>query len=345
MAVEHYIGIDVSLKQSSVCVVDATGKIVHEAKIATEPEALVAFCGELGLLVTRIGLEAGPLSQWLHAGLTNAGYEATLLETRQVKAALSAMVVKTDRKDARGIAQLLRMGWYRPVHCKAAPAQEIRALLAGRKLLLGKLRDVELSIRGLLRGFGLKVGAISKGRFRVRIEELITGQPMLERVIEPMLRAREALSREFYVLHRAMLAIVREDAVCRRLMTVPGVGALVAITFTSAIDDPARFSRSRTVGAHFGLTPKRYQSGETDVVGRITKVGDGMVRAVLYEAAHTMLTRSNRLSTLKRWGLEVAKRRGLKRATVALARKLSVVLLRVWTSDGRFRFGKEAVAA
>jgi transposase len=218
--VEHYSGIDVSLERSSVCAVDATGKVVREAKVPSEPEALVAFCGELGLQVARIGLEAEPLSQWLHAGLTNAGYEAVLLETRQVKAAFSAMVVKTDRKDARGIAQLLRMGWHRSVHCKAVPAQEIRALLVGRKLLLGKLRDLKLSIRGLLRGFGLKVGQISKKRFQAWIKELSNGQPMLERVVELMLQAREALSREFHVLHRAMLAIVRAEAVCRCLMTV-----------------------------------------------------------------------------------------------------------------------------
>jgi len=197
----------------------------------------------------------------------------------------------------------------------------------------------------LLRGFGLKAGTISKGRFEARIRELIAGQPMLERVIEPMLRARDALSTEFHALHRAMLAIVREDAVCRRLMTVPGVGALVAVTFTSAVDDPARFGRSRAVGAHFGLTPKRHQSGETDVVGGITKIGDGMVRAVLYEAANVMLTRASRFSSLKRWALDVAKRRGLRRAKVALARKLAVVLLRLWTTGGVFRFGKEAVAA
>ena len=144
---EHYAGIDVSLEQSSVCVIDATGKVVREAKVASEPEALVIFFRQLGVPVTRIGLEAGPLSQWLHAGLTRAGLEAVLLETRQVKAALSAMVVKTDRKDARGVAQLLRMGWFRPVHCKSPPAQEIRALLVGRKLLQAKLQDVELSIR------------------------------------------------------------------------------------------------------------------------------------------------------------------------------------------------------
>ena len=166
---EHYAGIDVSLELSSVCVVDATGRIVREAKVPSEPEALVGFLGQLGLPLTRVGLEAGPLSQWLHAGLTGAGLEAVLLETRQVKAALSAMIVKTDRKDARGIAQLLRMGWYRPVHRKSPPAQEVRALLVGRKLLQGKLVDVELSIRGLLRGFGLKLGEVSKGRFAARV--------------------------------------------------------------------------------------------------------------------------------------------------------------------------------
>jgi transposase len=342
---EHYAGIDVSLEQSSICVVDATGQIVHEAKVPSEPEALIAFFRQLGLPLTRIGLEAGPLSQWLHAGLTKAGFEVVLLETRQVKAALSAMIVKTDRKDARGIAQLLRMGWFRPVHCKSPPAQEIRALLVGRKLLQSKLRDVELSIRGILRGFGLKVGEVSKGRFAARIRELIAGQAMLERVIEPMLRAREALQTEFHVLHRAMLAIVRADGTCRRLMTVPGVGALVAITFTTAVDDPARFRRSRAVGAHFGLTPKKYQSGETDVTGGISKVGDAMVRTALYEAANVMLTRTSRFSALKRWGLEVARRRGVKRAKVALARKLATILHRMWVDGSSFRFGKEMAAA
>jgi transposase len=342
---EHFAGIDVSLERSSVCVVDATGRIVREAKVASEPEALVAFLGQLGMAVTRVGLEAGPLSQWLHAGLTKAGFEAVLLETRHVKAALSAMVVKTDRKDARGIAQLLRMGWYRPVHRKSPPAQEVRALLVGRKLLQGKLLDVELSLRGILRGFGLKLGIVSRGRFVARVRELVAGQPMLERVAEPMLRAREALRAEYQVLHRAVLGIVRADAVCRRLMTVPGVGALVAVTFASAVDDPARFGRSRAVGAHFGLTPKRYQSGETDVTGGISKVGDAMVRTALYEAANVMLTWAGKFSTLKCWAMGVAKRRGMRRAKVALARKLSTVLHRLWVDGGEFRFGEEAVAA
>lgn len=219
-----------------------------------------------------------------------------------------------------------------------------RALLAGRKLLQAKLRDVELSIRGLLRGFGLKVGEVSQGRFEARVRELVTGHEMLEAVIGAMLKAREGLQTEFLRLHRRMLAIVRADAVCRRLMTVPGVGALVSLTFKAAVDDPGRFTSSQAVGAHFGLTPKKYPSGETDVSGGISKVGDASVRAALYEAAHAILTRAVRFSDLKRWAMEVAKRRGMKRAKVALARKLAAVLHRLWIDGTEFRWGKEAAA-
>jgi transposase len=341
---DYYAGIDVSLGLSSVCVVDATGQIIREAKVASEPEALTTFFAGLSLPLTRIGLEAGPLSQWLHAGLQRAGFEVVLLETRHVKAALSAMIVKTDRRDARGIAQLLRMGWFRPVHCKSPPAQEVRALLMARKQLQAKMRDVELSLRGLLRGFGLKVGEVSKGQFAARVRTLTAGHATLERIADAMLRAREALQREFARLHRAMLAIVRGDEVCRRLMTVPGVGALIAVTFTSAVDQPERFSRSRAVGVHFGLTPKKYQSGETDITGAVSRVGDPMVRTALYEGAHIMLTRSVRFSALKRWALEVAKRRGMKRAKVALARKLAVILHRMWVDGSTFRWSREVTA-
>jgi transposase len=343
--VKHFAGIDVSLELSSVCVVDAAGKIVREAKVPSEPEALVRFLRGLGLELERVGLEAGPLSQWLHAGLAEAGFDVVLLETRHVKAALSAMTVKTDRKDARGIAHMVRMGWYRPVHCKTPAAQEIRALLVARKQLQTKMRDVELCLRGILRGFGLKMGQVTKSGFEARVRELSAGHPMLESLAEAMLMARKVLRTQFDTLHRQMLKIVREDAVCRRLMTVPGVGPVVAITFTSAIDDPGRFTHSKTVGAHFGLTPKKYQSGETDVTGGITRVGDALVRTALYEAANAMLQTTTRFSSLKRWALDVAKRRGLKRAKVALARKLATVLHRMWVDGTTFRWGKEAVMA
>jgi len=316
-----------------VCVVDETGRIVRETKVPSEPEALVRFFGQLGVVVARIGLEAGPLSQWLHAGLTKAGFETVLLETRQVKAALLAMVVKTDRKDARGIAQLLRMGWFRPVPGGSGAAGRAQAA-AGQ--------DARRRAQFAKRGFGLKVGEISKGQFAARVRTLVAGHTMLERIAEAMLQAREALRVEFGKLHKAMLAIVRADAVCRRLMTVPGVGAPVAVTFTSGVDAPERFARSKGVGAHFGLTPRKHQSGETDITGAVSRVGDVMVRTALYEAAHILLTRAVRFSALKRWALEVARRRGMKRAKVALARKLAVVLHRMWVDGTTFRWGRES---
>jgi transposase len=342
--VEHYAGLDVSLEQTSVCIVDAQGGIVSEAKVASEPEALIRFLRGQKLEVGRVGLEAGPLSQWLHAGLLAAGFDTVLLETRHVKAALSAMTVKTDRRDARGNAQLLRLGWYRPVHAKSASAQEVRSLLTARKLIQAKLLDVESGIRGVLRGFGLKVGPISRGRFEVRIRELVDGNAILETVIGSMLTARAALEAEFKRLHRELLALVRADPVCRQLMSVPGVGAIVAITFKSGIDDPTRFKHSRDVGPHFGLTPRKYQSGELDVTGSISKVGDRMVRTALYEAASVMLTRTVRFSPVKAWAMAVARRRGTKKARVALARKLGVILHRMWIDGTTFRWSNEETA-
>jgi len=340
--VEYFAAIDVSLEQSSVCVVDGTGKIVREGKVASEPEVLAAWFTASGLAFTRIGLEAGPLSQWLHAGLTAAGLPAILIETRHVKAALKAMTVKTDRNDARGMAQLMRMGWFRPVHVKTLPAQEVRALLTARKLLQGKLQDIELGIRGLLRGFGLKVGQVSKGKYEARIRELAMGHPMLEPVTAAMLQARTSLRTEYAKLHRMLLRIVRDDTVCRRFMTVPGVAAVVAVTYKTAVDDPTRFGKSKELGPYFGLTPSKYQSGEVDWTGRISKVGDAMVRTALYEAANVILNRVTRFSTLKAWALRVVQLRGVKRAKVALARKLAVVLHRMWVDGTDFRWRKAA---
>jgi transposase len=342
---EYFAAIDVSLELSSVCVVDGTGTIVRERRVGSTPEALVGFFRDTGLTVTRIGLEAGPLSQWLHAGLVAGGFAAILIETRHVKAALSAMTVKTDRNDARGMAQLMRMGWFRPVHAKTPSAQETRALLTGRKLLLAKLLDIEAGLRGVLRGFGLKVGVVSKAKYEARIRALVAGHAILEPVAEAMLRARTALRTEYTALHRQLLGIVRVDPVCRRLMTVPGVGPVVAVTYKTAVDDPGRFRKSKDVGPHFGLTPRKYQSGEVDRTGRISKVGDEMVRTALYEAANVMLSRVVRFSALKAWAIGVAKRQGLRKAKVALARKLAVVLHRLWVDGSSFRWGTAPVTA
>ena len=342
---EHFAGIDVSLEMSSVCVVDATGRIVREAKVASEPEALVAWFRGLGIDVMRVGLEAGPLSQWLFAAMREAGLAVELLETRHVRDAFKAMPVKTDRKDARGIAQLMRLGWFRPVHCKSAPAQETRALLTARKLLQTKRIDVEMSLRGVLRGFGLKVGPTTARGFAARVRELVEGHPALTAVAEALLAAREVLGTQLRGLERRLRDRAREDDRARLLMTTPGVGVIVALTYVAAMDDPGRFRSSKAVGAHFGLTPKRYQSGETDVTGRISKVGDAGVRTALYEAANVILTRPVKGSALKSWAARIANRAGLRKAKVALARKLAVVLHRMLVDGTPFAAERAAAAA
>jgi transposase len=343
---EYYAGIDVSLESASLCVVDATGRIVREAKVASEPETLIEWFRGLGIAVTRIGLEAGPLSQWLYAGIRDAGLAVELLETRHVRDAFKAMPVKTDRKDARGIAQLMRLGWFRPVHCKSSlPAQEVRALLTARKLLQTKNHDVEMSLRGVLRGFGLKVGPTTPRTFPGRIRELVAGHTTLSTLVEALLAARNTLFEQWQKLEKRLRSLAREDGRARRLMTAPGVGTIVALTYAAAIDDPGRFRSSKAVGAHFGLTPKKYQSGETDVTGRISKIGDGSVRTALYEAANVILTRPVKGSTLKSWGMRLAARAGMRKAKVALARKLAIVLHRMLADGTNFLAEKAAVGA
>jgi transposase len=331
---DHYAGIDVSLEQSSVCIVDANGKIVREAKVASEPEALMAWFAGAGVELARIGLEAGPLSQWLYAAMKEAGLAVELLETRHVRAAFKAMQVKTDRKDAQGIAQLMRLGWFRPVHCKSMAAQETRALLTARTLVQSKLHDVEMSLRGILRGFGLKVGKVTRSAFAARVKELVGGHPTLEVVAEPLLAVRAVLLREFNGFERRVRLLARADERVRLLATTPGVGAVIGLTFATAIDDPARFKQSKTVGAHFGMTPKRYQSGETDYTGRISKVGDAGARAALFGAGHIVLTKPLKgCPNLKSWAMRLAKRVGMKRAKVAVARRLAVIMHRM-LADG-----------
>jgi transposase len=344
---DYYAGIDVSLEQSSVCVVDASGKIVHEAKVASEPEALIEWFAALGFAMARIGLEAGPLSQWLFAAMRKAGLAVELLETRHVRTAFKTMPVKTDRKDARGIAELMRLGWFRPVHCKSMCAQETRALLTARRLIDGKLRDIELSLRGILRGFGLKVGKTTATSFAERIKQLVSDHPTLEVIAESLLAVREVLLREFKGYEKRLRMTARHDERTRLLMTTTGVGTIISLTYVAAIDDPGRFEQSKTVGAHYGMTPKKYQSGETEYSGRISKIGDKSVRTALYQAAHIILTKPVKGSALKSWGLKLSKRVGMEKAKVAVARKLAVILHRMLVDGTPFdhQLSKQAAAA
>ncbi|XIA62206.1 IS110 family transposase [Bradyrhizobium sp. TZ2] len=240
---EYYAGIDVSLECSSVCVVDANGKIVREGKVASEPAALIRWLSSLGLGLTRIGLEAGPLSQWLYAAMKRAGLAVELLETRHVHDAFKAMPVKSDRNDARGIAQLMRLGWFRPVHCKSLSAQETRATLTARKLVQAKLRDVENSLRGILRGFGLKVGKTTEWEFAARINELVTDHPHLQRIADALLSVREALRKEFTAFEKQTRKMVRSDMQARLLTSVPAVGPIIALTYASAFPEAKSLRR------------------------------------------------------------------------------------------------------
>jgi transposase len=342
--VKHFAGLDVSLEETAVCVVDEAGGIVREARLPSEPEALVAFFRSLGLAMERIGLEACSLAAWLHEGLTAAGLPAVCLETRRAKAAMGAMPNKTDRNDARGIAQIVRTGWYRAVHVKSPACRSWRALLAARRLVLNKMRDVENGLRALLREAGLKLGTPARKELAARVRELTAADPVLSALAEPLLTIIAAMTCELARLTRRVLEIARAEPVCRRLMGVPGVGPLTALTFRATVDRPDRFRRSRDVGAHLGLTPKRYQSGETDVQGGISRCGDELARTALYEAAHSLLVRSRKWSTLRAWGMQVARRRGLARARIAVARKLSTILHRMWIDGSDFRWGKEGPA-
>jgi len=339
-----YIGLDVSLESTAICVLSSHGRVVKETTALSEPVELEGALRSLAGTVVAVGLEAGPLSQWLYRHLIDAGFDAVLMETRQVKGALKAMPIKTDRRDAEGIARLLHMGWFRSVHCKSISAQEMRALLSSRKAILQAIVGLELSIRGVLRNFGLKMGRVAKGRFAERVQELADGNAKLQAAATPVLSARAALCSELAGLEKIVRDLAKSDPVCRLFMTMPGVGPIVALTVKSAIDDPERFRSSKDVGPWVGLTPRREQSGERDIVGSISRAGDAGLRTALYQAAMVMLHKG-RPSWLTAWAWNVAKRCGKKRATVALARRIGVILHRMWRDGSAFRFTRAEATA
>src|SRR5438132_13813920 len=344
-SMDYFAGLDVSVKETSVCIVDDAGKIVREARVASEPEALLQVLANNTYRFKRVGLEAGPLSQWLYSVLTEVGLPVICVETRHMRAVLKAQINKTDRNDARGIAQMMRVGLYRPVHVKTLASQKRRMLLTSRQLLQAKALDIENDLRGTLRNFGLKVGMVGTVKFEARIRELVADHPDLAAIVEPLLIARRVLREQLGVLHRQLLEIVRHDEVCRRLMTTPGVGPVVALTFRATVDVPSRFTSSKAVGAAFGLTPHRQQSGEIDRMGGISTCGDAMMRTMLFEAALVLMTHSRKWSWLKAWGMKIARHRGMKRAIVAVARRLAVIMHRMWMDGTEFRWSREEAAA
>jgi transposase len=342
----YYAALDVSLRSVNVCVIDDAGDIRSESKLTSEVEDIVFYLRGLGFEVSKVGLEAGTLTQYLTYGLQSAGFEVICMEARQVKAALSAMRNKTDKKDARGIAQILRTGWYSRVHVKSLESHHIRALLSSRKAVLNKCIDLENEVRGLFKVFGIKLPPkLGHGSFDAKVRTTIETDVALTRALLPLLDARLVLYRTFRELDNRTRKLAHQDPVCQKLMSAPGVGFITALTFKAGVDDPTRFKRSRTVAAHFGLTPRRFQSGEMDNPGHISRAGDPDVRCTLYTAANAMMTRSSKWSSLKVWGMQLAKARGHRRAVVAVARKLAVILHRMWLDDTQFRWGTEGTTS
>jgi len=342
----HYAALDVSLRSVAICIIDNDGKIRLETSVPSEVEDITAVLDTFDGTIVSVGLEAGVLTQYLTYGLQSTGYEVICMEARQVKAALSAMRNKTDKNDARGIAQILRSGWYSRVHVKSMRSHEIRALLSSRRAVLSKCTDLEQEVRGLFKVFGIKLPPrLGHGAFDKTVRPIIEADQALAHALVPLLEARLALYKSFRELDNRVRRMALKDPVCQRLMTAPGVGFVTSLTFKAAVDDPTRFKRSRTVPAHFGLTPRRFQSGDMDISGRISRAGDPQVRATLYTAAHALMTRSSRYSSLKVWGMQLAKKRGHRRAVVAVARKLAVILHRMWIDETSFHWSSEGSAA
>jgi transposase len=341
----YYAALDVSLKFTAVCIMDSAGTIKHEAMVPTNPDDLIVYLRSPGVEYVRIGLEAGSLTPWLYHAMIEAGLPMVCMETRHAKAVLKVQGVKTDKNDARSLAQMMRTGWFKAVHIKSKESQRIRVLLNNRKCLASKRIDIENQIRGTLKVFGLKAGRVTAAQYEPRIRELIGDDHELQGYIFPLLESRRVMREQGRILDKQVRNIAAGDEVCRRLMTVPGVGPVIALMYKATIDNPHRFTKSNTVGAHLGLTPGKYASGEVDYDGHITRCGDEMMRAHLFEAAQVLLTRSAKWSALRAWGLQIAKRRSMKIACVAVARKLAVVLHRMWVDNTTFRFSAREVAA
>ena len=342
---EYYVGLDVSLKQTSICVVDQSGSVVREGVVDSDPEAISVYVRSKAPGAVRIGLETGPTSTWLWTELKRFGLPVICIDARHAKAVLKMQINKSDRNDAIGIARIMQTGWFKEVHVKDIDSHSVRALLASRALLVKIKRDLENHVRGLLKNLGLVIGRAKFNVFAVRAEELIEGRPELIATIRPLLEARTAVEQQVSELDRKVMKLARHDAQVRQFMTVPGVGPITALAFKATIDDPARFARSRSVGAYVGLTCRRHASGEVDWSGRISKCGDAMLRSYLFEAAGVLLTRVPKWSAVKACGVKLVKRNGLRKAKVAVARKLAVILHRMWINGTEFNWSKKEIAA
>ena len=337
----RFVGLDVSQKLTSICVVDETGRRLWRGQCGTDPEQIARVVRGHGGEDAGIGIETGPMTPWLVHALRAQGFNVTCIDARHASAALKMQMNKTDQNDAEGLAQIMRTGWYRSVHVKSLEAHRARALLGARAQLVGMTTRLSNHIRGLLKTFGLLPGTVRGLPFDRRVEALLADRDDLAPIARPMLAAWRQLREQIATFDKEVRGLAKKDPRCRRLMSVPGIGVVSVLAYVSTVEDPARFARSRSVGAHMGLTPRQYQSGEVDRSGRISRCGDTLARTLMYEAAVVILTRVKRASSLKDWAQAIAKRSGVGKARVALARKLSVILHSIWRSGEAFRWSEQ----
>lgn len=338
----NYAGIDVANKASAVCVVDPEDRVIREVEIATEAAALAAALSGLGSV--HVVVESSPLAEWLVSVFEQAGHEAVIVDARSAKRLMSA-TKKTDRRDARTLAQMARTGWYTAVHRKSADARLRRSRLQARQGLVRQRLAANAQVRGLLRAHGVRLGRVSKGEFsdraRARAAEAVPG---LVDALEPMLVLHDQALREAERLKRVLEREGRQEPVARQMQSVPGIGPLVSQAYIATIDDPRRFANGDQLADYVGLVPGIYQSGEVQYQGRISREGDRLLRWHLVEAAHALLTWGPDCA-LKRWGQRLAERKGSAKAKVALARKLAILLRRLWLTGETFEPWPNAAAA
>lgn len=341
----QFVGLDVSQKDTTVSVVDEDGRQIWRGKVKTDPFMIADVIALRAPDARRIGLETGPLSTWLWHALNDLGLPLVCLDARHAKAGLSVQVNKTDENDALGLAQLVRTGWYREVKVKSLESHLIRGVLGARAQLVSARIQMTTTVRGLLKNVGVFIKIGRRQTFASAAEEAIGDRTDLAAMVAPLIATWCAITEQI----RAYDGLLRRQAVqddrTKRLMTVPGVGPIVALAFASMVDEPSRFAKSTSVGAYLGLTPRRYQSGEKDVTGSISRSGDALVRAYLFEAANVLLTRVQRWTRLKAWGVKLARRIGMNRARAAVARKMGVMMHRMLVTETDFRWSKEEAVA
>lgn len=331
-----HAGLDVSLRETSICVVDDAGAVCWEGKVATDIDAIAVALRRHAPELVRVGMETGPMAVWLSHGLTATGVPIDCIHARRAAAALKLQANKTDRNDARGLAQLVRSGWYDPVPMKSVATHRVRAVVVARDQIVRMCTALINKIRGLAKTFGIILGP-GKGRtFHKSVREAMPPDPMLCDLFETLLETLALLQDRRRGFDRQIDRIARENETCRRLMTAPGVGAITAVAFAAAIENPSRFRRASDVGAYLGLTPTRYQSGEVDIGGRISKCGDRLTRRLLFEAASVIMFRTKAVFGLRIWAQSLSERAGSWKARVALARKLAMILFRMMRDDRDF---------